>query len=154
MPDVSKKSRLWRFITKYETDWKVRLTSNLVVLGLLYGYISTLHNQNPYYPVPESALPEKVWFELNHTKLINWAYDWRPSPLWLPSYILCKLPPGEPGIGIFWSKSGYLFRSYAGLYLYRFTSTIVGGVMGLILTKTIIAIKALKQRKKQTKVVA
>jgi hypothetical protein len=150
----NKKSSLGKLIAAYETNWKVRLTSNLVLLGLVYGYISALHNQNPYYPVPENALPEKVRFELNHTKLIYWAYDWRPSPFWFPSYLLCKLPPGEPGIGIFSSKSGYLFRSYAGLYLYRFSSTILGGVMGLILAKTIIAIKALKQRKKQTKVVA
>jgi len=146
MLDISKKSNLSRFITKYETDWKVRLTSNLVVVGLLYGYISALHNQNPYYPVPKTGSPEKFWFELKSR-----AWDWQPSPLWLPSYLLCKVPPGEPGIGIFWSRSGYLFRSYAGLYLYRFSSTILGGVMGLILAKAIIAIKTLKQKRKSNR---
>jgi len=153
MPDVSKKSNLRRFIARYKTDWKVRFVFRLVLIGLFYGYISALHNQNPYYPVPHSqtASLRKLWSELEQcNEYISRGYTWRPSPFWLPSYLLCKLPPGEPGIGIFWSKSGYLFRSYSGLYLYRFSSTILGGVMGLILAKAIIAIKTLKQKRKHT----
>lgn len=152
MPDIKRKSNLHRFIARYETDWKVRLVSRFVLIGLLYGYISALHNQNPYYPVPKTAAPEKFWLELmigNCPEYGSRAWDWRPSPLWLSSYLLCKLPPGEPGIGISYTKSGYLFRSYAGLYLYRFSSTVLGGGFGLILAIIIINIKKDKQRKKQ-----
>jgi len=148
----NKKSSLSKLIAAYETNWKLRLSSNLVVLGLLYGYISALHNQNPYYPVPKNAMPEKTWIELGKCKereYIVRQWDWQPSPLWLPSYILCKIPPEEPGVGIFWSRSGYLFRSYAGLYLYRFSSTVLGGVIGLIIAIIIMNIKKVKQRKKQ-----
>jgi hypothetical protein len=55
----------------YKTRWQVRLASRLVLLGIVYGYISALHNQNPYYPVPENALPEKVWFELHQCNNTN-----------------------------------------------------------------------------------
>ena len=144
----NRKSSLSKWSDMYKTRWQVRLASRLVLLGIVYGYISALHNQNPYYPVPKKSVAEKVWFELKRNEYMFRAYAWQPSPLWLPSYLLCKVPPGEPGIGIFWSKSGYLFRSYAGLYLYRFSSTILGGVMGLILAKAIIAIKTLKQKRK------
>lgn len=150
---VGNKGSLSRLIASYKTNWKVRLASNLVVVGLLYGYISALHNQNPYYPVPKTDAPEKFWLELDIRKSPQYtsrAWDWRPSPLWLPSYLLCKVPPGEPGIGIFWSRSGYLFRSYNGLYLYRFTSTVLGGGFGLLIAIFIIIIKKVKQRKKQT----
>lgn len=130
-----------------KTRIQLRLTTALLLVGLVYGYISALHNQNPYYPVPKTAAPEKLWLELQSR-----AWDWRPSPLWLPSYLLCKVPPGEPGIGIFWSRSGYLFRSYTGLYLYRFSSTVLGGGFGLIVAIIIIKIKKAKQRKKQADV--
>jgi hypothetical protein len=150
---VGNKGSLSKLITAYKIDWKVRLASRLVLIGLLYGYISALHNQNPYYPVPHSqtASLRKLWSELEQcNECMSRAYTWRPSPFWFPSYLLCKVPPGEPGIGIFWSKSGYLFRSYAGLYLYRFSSTVLSGALGLILAIIIINIKKAKQRKKQT----
>jgi len=139
--------------TRYRTDRKVKLVCGLTLIGLVYGYISALHNQNPYYPVPHSqtASLRKLWSELEQcNEYMSRAYTWRPSPFWFPSYLLCKVPPGEPGIGIFWSKSGYLFRSYTGLYLYRFSSTVLGGALGLILAIIIINIKKAKQKKKQT----
>jgi len=145
----NRKSSLSKWSDMYKTRWQVRLASRLVLLGIVYGYISALNNQNPYYPVPENALPEKVWFELHQcNKYMNRAYDWQPLPFWLPSYLLCKTP--KNGFAITHTKSGYLFRSYDGLYLYRFSSTILGGVMGLILAKAIIAIKTLKQKRKHT----
>jgi hypothetical protein len=133
MRGASKKTSLSKLIANYKTSWKLSLACRLVLVGLAYGYIGALHNQNPYYPAPKTALPEKAWSHLRNTKLMFRAYAWRPSPFWFPSYPLCKLPPEEPGIGISWTKSGYLFRSYAGLYLYRFSSTVLGGAMGLVL---------------------
>ncbi len=112
----------------------------LLVLGMVYGYTSSVHNQNPYYPIPGM---DKVPNEKRAD-----AWHWEPSPLWLPSYLLCKVP--KNGFAITYTKSGYFFRSYFDLYLYQFTSTILGGALGLILAIIIINIQKAKQRKKQT----
>ena len=136
--------------TKYRTDWKVRLVCRLTLIGLVYGYISALHNQNPYYPVPQSAAPEKFWLEIDISKCPEYAsraWDWRPSPVWLPSYLLCKVP-GEPGLGISYTRSGYLFRSTGFLILYRCASTVLGGLLGLALGVIIAAIQAGRERAK------
>ena len=121
-----RKSSIGRLLIRYRTSWKMRLASKLVLLGLVYGYISALHNQNPYYPVPgESRIPEEY---------IDGAWDWQPSPCWVPSYLLCKVPgEGERVFGITYTRSGYLFRSNAHRLLYRCTSTILGGFMGLLI---------------------
>jgi hypothetical protein len=120
----------WSFISniiqQYKTNWKSRLTIRLLIIGLLYGYISALNNQNPYYPVRGNRD-----VSMNQRSL---ASNWKPSIFWLPSYILCKLPPGEPGIGITCTKSGYLFRSDANRILYIVTSTFLGGIMGLTIS--------------------
>lgn len=129
-----KHNRLNRLVFKYRTSWKMRLASRLFLLGLFYGYVSALHNQNPYYPVPQSAAPEKFWLEIDISKCPEYAsraWNWRPSPVWLPSYLLCKVP-GEPGLGISYTKSGYLFRSTGFLILYRCASTVLGGLFGFI----------------------
>ena len=47
-----------------------------IVLGLVYGALSALHNQNPY----------------GHTVNRDAAWHWQPSAVWLPSYLLCKAP--------------------------------------------------------------
>jgi hypothetical protein len=121
-----------RVVAVYKASWKMRFASRLLVLGLLYGYISALHNQNPYYPVPESQLSERAWIELEQCKeYIHRAWSWEPSPLWLPSYLLCKVP-GGPGFGISSTKSGYLFRSNGHRVVYVCTSTLLGGCIGLI----------------------
>jgi hypothetical protein len=111
----------------------------VLVLGMAYGYLSAIRNQNPYYPVPGAD-------EIPNEKRAN-AWHWEPSPLWLPSYLLCKIP--KNGFAVTYTKSGYLFRSCADLYLYRFSSTVLGGALGLILAIIIINIKKTKQRKKQ-----
>ena len=105
------------------THLRLRLTTVVALVGLAYGYISALHNRNPYYPVPGEKYASEY-----QTR----AFSWQPSPLWIPSYLLCKVPRGEPGIGISWSKSGYLFRSYAGLYVYELASAVLGAGMGML----------------------
>ena len=121
---------LSNIIQQYKTNWKSRLTIRLLIIGFLYGYISVLNNQNPYFP----AKGKNIVSEEYTAK----AWNWRPSIFWLPSYILCKLPPGEPGIGITCTKSGYLFRSDAKRILYIATSTFLGGIMGFIISVVVI----------------
>jgi len=134
--------------TRYRTDRKVRLVCGLTLIGLVYGYISALHNQNPYYPVPQSAAPEEFWVELKGCpQWTDKAWHWRPSAVWLPSYLLCKVP-GEPGLGISYTRSGYLFRSTGFLILYRCASTVLGGLLGLALGVVIAAIQAGRERAK------
>lgn len=111
----------------------------LLVFGMVYGYISSVHNQNPYYPIPGI---DKVPNE----KRVD-AWHWEPSPLWLPSYLLCKVP--KNGFAITYTKSGYFFRSYFDLYLYRFSSTILGGCFSLLIAIIITNLKKVKRKKKK-----
>jgi len=113
----------------------------LIVLGVVYGYISALWNQNPYFPVPGGGYEGPRGRE-------DKAWHWQPSPLFLPSYILCKVR--RNGFGITRTRSGFLFRSEAKRSLYIRTSTILGGGIGLILAIATITIGTLKQRKRQT----
>ncbi len=123
-----------------ELRWKAWLVlSPILVLGVAYGYLSATHNQNPYYPIPGAN-------ELPNEKRAN-AWHWEPSPFWLPSYLLCKVP--KNGFAITHTKSGYFFRSNAHRLLYICASTFLGGGPGLILAIIIINIKKAKQRKKQ-----
>jgi hypothetical protein len=93
-----------------------------IALGLGYGCLSGILNQNPYYPVPgEYNIPE-----VDMAK----AWHWQPSPVWLPSYLLCKVP--RNGFGITDTRSGYLFRSEADRKTYFIASTIVGGIIGCL----------------------
>lgn len=142
-----KKSSLRRLITAYKTSWKMRLASKLVLLGLVYGYISGLQNQNPYYPIPG----RKECMMVDENENYHRAWDWQPSPFWLPSYLLCKVPgEGERLFGIAYTRSGYYFYSNADRFLYMCSSSILGGGIGLIIAMAIIRIRILKQRKKQT----
>ena len=88
-------------------------------LGLGYGYASGLVNQNPYYPRPgEMNVAAKDWAAARH---------WQPSPVYLPSYLVCTVP--RNGLGISHTKSGYLFRSAGDRRLYLAASALVGGVL-------------------------
>lgn len=141
-------SKLSRLILGYRSSWKTRLISKCLVVGLFYGYVSALHNQNPYYPVPKSCMPQTTWIQLEKCEgYIEMAWHWKPSPFWLPSYLLCNVP-GGPGFGIMSTKSGYLFRSNADLILYVSSSTILGGLLGLALGAVIAAIQAGRERAK------
>lgn len=82
----------------------------VVLLGAGYGCLSAFQNQNPYDP----SVGKSAW-------------QWQPSPVWLPSFILCKAPGN---VGIRHTKSGYLFRSQADLIVYFSASTILGGIIG------------------------
>jgi hypothetical protein len=94
----------------------------LLVVGMAYGYLSAVRNENPYYPVPgEFNVPEE--------RMVK-AWHWQPSPVWLPSYILCNVP--RNGFGIEETRSGFLFRSEAKRSLYFRASTILGGGMGVV----------------------
>lgn len=61
------------------------------LLGVAYGFVSAVQNQNPY-----DASTADAW-------------HWQPSAVWLPSFMLCRWPPN--GVGISHTRSGYLFRS-------------------------------------------
>jgi hypothetical protein len=83
------------------------------VLGSGYGCLSAFLNQNPY----------------DHTVTKD-AWHWQPSPVWLPSYLLCMFP--RNGFGITHTRSGYLFRSEANRRKYFTGSTILGGFLGSV----------------------
>jgi len=147
MRSGKKKSSLRRLITTYKTSWKMRLASKLVLLGLVYGYISGLQNQNPYYPIPGG----KECMMVDENENYHRAWDWQPSPFWVPSYLLCKVPgEGERLFGIAYTRSGYYFYSNADRFLYMCSSSVLGGLFGLILSIIIIYIKKANQKQKQT----
>lgn len=92
-----------------------------IVLGSGYGCLSALMNQNPYdYTVTKDA------------------WHWQPSPVWFPSYILCKVP--RNGFGITHTRSGYLFRSEVNRKAYFIASTILGGILGGVVAGLVLAV--------------
>jgi len=91
-----------------------------VLLGIIYGIVSASMNQNPYYG-PGGSL--KVLEKDRHM-----AYQWQPSPVWLPSYLMCVAPIN--GWGIERTRSGYLFRTWGHLWLYFGLSMAVGAAIG------------------------
>jgi hypothetical protein len=72
----------------------------LVVLTAFYaayGYFSSVQNTNPYNEAGAPPAP------------LGAAWGWRPSPVWLPSDLLCVVP--KNGYGIEHTRSGYGFRN-------------------------------------------
>jgi hypothetical protein len=95
----------------------------VILAGVCYGWVSGLFNQNPHYPEPgKSELTGP-----DHTR----AWNWKPSPLLLPSYLVCVLP--EDGYGIEKTPKGYMFRTEEDRKKYIKASAVVGGVIGLVL---------------------
>lgn len=90
----------------------------LATLGAVYGWVSALQNRNPYYEPGAPPAP------------LGAAWGWRPSPAWLPSYLLCVVPTN--GYGIHHTRSGYLFRDDGGRRRYLAASVAIGGTMGLL----------------------
>lgn len=90
-----------------------------LVLGAGYGWLSALRNSNPY------AEPGAV-----SAATLGERWGWRPSPAWLPSYVLCVGP--RNGYGISRTRSGYLFRTQADRAKYTVASALLGGVMGVL----------------------
>ena len=104
-------------------DLKSKIVVICIITGGLYGFFSATFNQNPYY------------LSVGHRLLVPeseryLAWRWQPSPVWLPSYLLCRIP--RNGLGVTHTKSGYMFRSVAGLILYFSASTILGMVFGAL----------------------
>ena len=98
-----------------------------IMLGSVYGLVSAIMNRNPYYPViGKQTLPHED---------MGKAWHWEPSPLWLPSYLLCKVAKHSLGnwAGVYYTMSGFLFRSKFDFLLYSIGSTIIGGVIGMLL---------------------
>ena len=101
--------------------WRTILVAALVI-GLAYGLLSAAMNQNPCYDVGgKLTVPETRQ---------NLAWHWRPSVVWLPSYLMCVAPIN--GWGIEYTRSGYLFRSEGGRCLYFAFSACVGAALGAL----------------------
>ena len=106
---------------------KLKITVVLVITGVIYGFVSAIYNQNPYYP----AVGSKVESREQMFK----AWHWEPSPVWFPSYLLCKMAQNTEGnwAGITCTKSGFLFRSQIERILYFIGSTFIGMAFSIIL---------------------
>ena len=133
---------IWSHIfpcNKKGTKRSLAIFLGLIVLGVAYGYVSALCNRNPYYPVPagEYSLPNEY---------IAKAWHWQPSPLFLPSYLLCKVP--RNGFGIHETRSGFLFKSEANYSLYIRTSTILGAAIGTFIAVILVTAEKIKEKKK------
>jgi hypothetical protein len=100
-----------------------------MILGLAYGGLSGVRNQNPYYVIGDQM-------RLGEAER-GVAWGWKPSAVWLPSYLLCKVPIN--GFGISHTRSGYLFRTEADRRIYLLGSAIAGAAMGLLVTWLFVA---------------
>ena len=101
----------------------ITICAVLVILGGAYGFLSAKRNQNPCYSVTGDLLVPR--------EETGKAWQWQPSPAWLPSYLLCVVP--RNGFGISRTRSGYLFRSQEDRMAYTMGSTVLGGGFGLLL---------------------
>jgi len=96
------------------------------VVGSFYGLVSAIVNRNPYYSIPKQGVAEADMAK---------AWEWEPSELWLPSYVLCKMAKHSGGnwAGVTYTKSGYIFRTRSDFGIYFIASIIIGGVAGVLL---------------------
>ena len=113
----------------------VLLLVGLTLLGAIYGYVSAKQNVNPYRAsAPE--IPEPA-------EQATQRQAWRPSPLWLPSYLVCVVPRRTirrtlPGGEVEFHVVGYGMESVNGKGYsighrtkYVLASAGVGAVFGL-----------------------
>ena len=111
----------------------------LVTLGGGYGFLSAMRNQNPYYSSSgEPLVPQDQ---------IGKAWDWQPSPVWLPSYVLCVGRPN--GFVISHTRSGYLFRSEERRKAYIRTSKTLGVGIGCLVSIAAVLIQRARRRSNQ-----
>jgi len=101
-------------------------------LGAAYGWASALRNVNPYHEPGAPPAP------------FGAAWDWRPSPAWLPSYLLCVIP--KDGYGIHLTRSGSLFRDDGGRRRYAVASVAIGSAMGLLASGGVLLSRAVGAR--------
>ena len=118
-------------------DKRNKIILVFVIVGSLYGFISAIRNQNPYYPA--------VGTEVESEEQISRAWHWEPSAYWAPSYLLCIFP--RNGFGISHTRSGYCFHSQIDRVLYFTGSILLGGVFGFVAG----AIKLVKYKPLQNK---
>lgn len=117
-PPVSREEAL-QMAGEYSAAKALRRKRLLVILafalpGLIYGLASAYMNQNPYY----------AWFRPTSTSLsrLEEAWQWRPSPVWVPSYLLT-----QAGIGMQYQKApGYHFRSFFDWLVFYVASALLG----------------------------
>jgi len=118
----------------------------IVAAGGAYGYVSALQNRNPNPIASEKGMPA------SEAAKIPLGKAWRPSPAWLPSYLVCtvwkRTIPARAvkgfegrstkettvvGIGLKNTNSrGYRFANAMAKSEYSTTSAAVGAVMGLV----------------------
>src|SRR5262245_61843385 len=82
-----------------------------IMLGAVYGGASLYFNEPP---PPNGSLPDG-----------SQSWNWRPSPLWLPTYLLMKL---EWFITL--TKSGYVFRTRMAYASFSSFSLVLGMALG------------------------
>ena len=106
---------------------KLKIIVIFVIAGFIYGFASAIYNQNPYYSPKGELLISK-------TAERHPAWLWEPSPMWIPSYLLCKMAKNSQGnwAGITYTKSGYLFSSQIERILYFAGSTVLGIAFGVV----------------------
>lgn len=102
---------------------KLIFVTTLVFAGGFYGFLAAYYNQNPYYP--------PVGSETSSKEQMFKAWDWEPSPVWFPSYFLCKIP--RNGFGIRHTRSGYVFLAQDERVIYFTASTFIGMAFSVIL---------------------
>ena len=100
----------------------------MVAAGLCYGFLSAGMNRNPHYGLIGGDRVDPVEEE-------GLAWDWEPSVVWLPSYLLCKVArnTGKNWAGVTYTKSGYMFRSRFDLFAYFVFAGIIGALMGWLI---------------------
>ena len=118
---------------------RARILWLAVLAGLVYGLISAFGNQNPYYswfsPSIRTSGRALTVTELHSLPLAQ-ASAWKPSPLWLQSYLLCSLLiDGRNGFGVYYDRpAGYHFESVGGWIAFYEASALLGALIGVALT--------------------
>jgi len=92
-----------------------------LMLGLLYGYLSAYFNVDAYFGVRNGGLVTDVSSEVA-----------KPSPVWLPSWLLCRLRRG--GLFAYPTKHGDSLRhSQMQRNDFYLISTMLGGAIAALL---------------------
>jgi hypothetical protein len=81
--------------------------------GVVYGIVSAYMNQNPFFG----------WFSatVDHISKIDYAAQWEPSPVWLPSYL-----HSQAGVGMSHTRGlGYYFSSFFGWLVFYLGSVLI-----------------------------
>lgn len=111
------------------------------VVGSVYGWASGVFNRNPYREPDGETLPAVPVDVPPNVP----AWSWEPSPIWLPSYLLCHTPPN--GFGITRTRQGYVFKSNADRARYTAASAVIGAAMGMVVGAGIHGIRVVRRRR-------